>query len=648
MADAKQPRIFVGWVSEDVPLTSSITYLMAQRPLAGAWFAEGRIPADGFGELTRRSSAGPLTGEPAVDSISVTFRDQDNFFRALLAHDSNRRWFRNRSAGVQMLSDQLLATTPMPDPGDPYGLILFNGIIRDFQPADNLMAVMQIEDILAPYLDKVYPQYTIGDAYPFLFTEDEETEPDETTSPGFNVPSQLRDQVLPIYYGPFVDTVTNPITRLPRGKGMIPVFFTMFTHLTAGTGDVGEPTPEQAALLAPFYNSAGWGGWGELVVALGRQQIPNVYTSDLGDPPRRVLNSYDYGVTILAPGHPGWPFATDTVMRNGFEVTVIYARGPLLWQHLTNEVNITVDVCGWRSPLSPFNPITQAGYAWQDFIIQHVLGNGGAGYTSGDPIATIPTYGPGDRPMIETERVEAWQAMTAGRLGNDVGYLINMPLYKQTTLREILATFNRSFGSHNTRTSAGEQFIFSINDTADPTVGTPVRERIELKRLPAPRIANQETRNVWRWTYGWDPEQDKPMTTTRTTRNDGSIGAEKEDIPERSTYHLMYTADNATALDVMGRLVRRYGEAPRYQDLPLDIAGVDRQNGDPVLVSHRQGLGTFEVGYNNQHMTVLGLKQTAAKDVVLECLDDTRIIELGMNSAISGGGGGWGWELWQA
>jgi hypothetical protein len=657
MADSKQPRIWVGFALDDVPFTSLETYRFSHRPLAGAIFIEGRIPSDGLGDLVRRASATPLTGEPAVDSCSVEFHDTDNLFRNLLT--TNRRWFKNRKASVEMLSDTLLATTLTPDPGDPYGLILMNGVIRDFQPADDLMATMQIEDILAPYLDKTYPLYTIGDAYPYLFEESEDP-PDETTSPGFNIPSQLRDQVLPIYYGPFLDTVINPLTGLPRGKGMIPVWFTAFTHLTAGTGTVGEPTPEQAALLAPFFTSAGWGGWGELVVALGEQEIPNVYTSNLGNPPRRVLNSADYGVTILAPGHPGWPFATNTVMRNDFELTVIYARGPLLWQHLTNEVNITVDVCGEKSPLSPYNPITQAGFAWQDFLIQHVLANGGTGYKSGPKIATVPTYGVGDRPMFQTDYIQAWQAMTATRLGNADGYLINMPLYKPTTLREILATFNRSFGTHNAKTSAGEHFIFSINDAADPTAGVPIRERIELKRLPAPRLGWDEVKNVWRWDYGWDPEQDKPQSITRTDRNQTSINGMQEEIPNSGVFHIQYTADNDTALDVMGRLILRLGEPPRYQNLPLDIGGVDRYISEQVPVSHRQGLGPEQVGYVNQPMVVMGMVQRK-NDVTLEALDVGPIIANALNGpvvfgAFNGGGGGgpdnvgtgsgWNWETW--
>jgi hypothetical protein len=41
--------------------------------------------------------------------------------------------------------------------------------------------------------------------------------------------------------------------------------------------------------MTPFYNSALWGGWGELFVAHGEYDIPHVYMSDLAALPRRTL-----------------------------------------------------------------------------------------------------------------------------------------------------------------------------------------------------------------------------------------------------------------------------------------------------------------------------------------------------------------------
>lgn len=646
MADTKQPQIWVGFALDDVPFTAVQTFRYSHRPLAAAVFIEGRIPADGWGDMVRRSSS--LSGEPAVDSLSVTFRDNDNHFRALLSTDNNYRFFRGRAVSVEMLSETALAAAGVPAPGEALGRILMIGTIQDFQVQDNLTAVMNVEDVLSRYLDKKYPQYTFNQAYPYLFEDVLIDEDLDITDPGVQMPSQLRDQVIPIYYGPFVDLAQHPITGAARQKGYIKTWFMGFTHLDAGSAATFEPPSEQQiTAMTPFQNSAAWNGWGELVVGLGEYDIPNVYTSDLDiESPRRRLNTADYGVTILAPGHPGWPFATDYVMRNGYRLTVIYARGPLLWQHITNEVNITVDLCGWKSPLSPFNAITQAGYVWQDFIIQHVLANGGEGYTSGPSIATVPTYGVGDRTMLWTQKIEEWQEMTKDRLGNDVGYLASMALTQATPLREILATFNRTFNCHNAKNGAGQHYIYSINDIASLTVGTPIRERIELKRLPAPRIGWNEVRNVFNWNYGWDPEQDAPASVTYNTETPLSIQQQNERIPEGSTISFPYTHDNATAMDSFARYARRVNEPPHYQDLVVDIGGVDINIGDPVLVSHRHGLGPEGVGYNAQHMTVMGVVQRK-HEIILECLDDKRLIEKGLNNAVSSGGGGWGWGLWQ-
>jgi hypothetical protein len=110
-----------------------------------------------------------------------------------------------------------------------------------------------------------------------------------------------------------------------------------------------EPSPAIAAMLGA-EGGPGYDGWGELFVCLGEVDIPNVYGSNLAETPTRIrFGAERYGVDIIAPGHPNWSFPTNYVMRNGFRCTVIYARGPVLWQHIIGVCSITVDVCGWKN-----------------------------------------------------------------------------------------------------------------------------------------------------------------------------------------------------------------------------------------------------------------------------------------------------------
>ncbi len=457
--------------------------------------------------------------------------------------------------------------------------------------------------------------------------------------PEVQAPVLLLDQVIPTYYGPHVQTAVDPATGLPV-QGICPAFFTGFTYLEAGGASPFEdPTEQQATLMSPYLTEAGFQAWGELTICSGNEQVPNGYGSNLADledvpegedaltPSSVLLDEARYGVDILAPGHTGWPFDTDYVMRNGFMLTVIYARGPLLWAHLTGEINITVDVCGW--PDADGDPIDQAAFAWQDFLTQHVIAHDGAGFTSGPALTTLPMFDPTvdiDRAMFWTSKVQAMQAVTAERLGTEKGYLISMGLTQPTALREILRTWHVTFDAFSAKNSAGQLYPFVIDDLASPDDGVPIRERIELLRLPAPRIAKEETENEIDYTVGWDHVRQEPRTTTITKRSQYSIDALKGDVRKvDGIRNLAYTADDATARDAMGRRLLRLRQAPRYQQLPLRTDGVDREIGEQVRVSHQDGFGPRGVGYNLRAM--LTLKSVHHGDnVTLEALDLRQIL----------------------
>jgi hypothetical protein len=307
--------------------------------------------------------------------------------------------------------------------------------------------------------------------------------------------------------------------------------------------------------------------------------------------------------------------------------------------------NATVDLCGW--PDLDGTPIDQAGLAWQDFLTQHVIAHDGAGYTSG-PSVGLPTFADG-RPMFWTSKIQAWQAMTGRRLGTTKGYLESIPLTKPTTLREILTTFNVTFNSMDAKNAAGQLFVWDIDDAADPAVGTAVRERIELRELPAPQLDWPAIETEMWYVVGWDPEQDKPRTITLKIRNPATIEALKGDVRRRRDFpikQLIYTSDDATAADSIGRkLLRMSAGPPTWQPLPLRIEGVDREIGDSVRVSHRSGLGPAGVGYLNRPMVVTG-HTVNGKDVTLVALDVQQIMATSMNGFVATGGGGWGWSTW--
>lgn len=615
-----EPRRWLFFALDLVPPVHEgpVLYRWSTRPIvyqAFPAFIEGRVPVDGWRDIIR--SASSTSGEYSIDHGSAVIADNDALIRALL-DDYASQWFLKRQGHLLLLSDQAIAAGLLPP------RILFCGRCSDVQVIDERKAQIEFEDVLAPYLDRLYPQYTLGDAYPYIFENDPVGDVDtiDANDPNFQIPKVLRDQVIPIYIGPFVESRSDPTTGLAYQQRMCPVFFMGFLAGNFGdtVGDVGEFPPELANLMSPFGPEENWGNWGELVVCLGEEQIPNVSVSDLSEDPRPVILTDDrYGVDVMAPGHPAWPFTPVSVLRNGFRLTVIYARGPVLWQHITGICPINVDVCGW--PDADGVPIDQAAFGFQSFLDEQVLAHDGAGYTSG-PQTGLTMFDPTvdiDRSMIWTSKVQAFQALTAARLGTEKGYLISMGLTKPTPLRDILRTFNVSFDGYTAKNGAGQVYPFGIDDIADPTAGVAVRERVELLGLPAPRIDWAAMENEIDYTVGFDPKTDAPRTITITIRDQPSIDAMKGDVRKvAGVRDLLYTADDATAADVMARRLMRLRQPPRYQSLPLRIEGVDLEIGDRVLVTHRDGFGP--TGYVNRPMVIVG-HTIIGNNVTLEALD---------------------------
>ena len=632
MARKLQPRKWLFFALDTVPQGEDgpLLFRWSTRPIvyqAFPAFIEGRIPVEGWREIVRSSSG--MSGEYSLDHAAAVLNDADGLIRGLL-DDPVTQWFEHRQGHLLLLSDAAIRAGLLPP------RVLFCGLCSDVQLLDKRQASIEFEDVLARTIDKTYPQYTLGDAYPYLFANDpvEDVDTIDATDPNLQIPKVLRDQVIPIYYGPHVESRVDPLTDTPVQARLCPTFFMGFLAGNFGDSppDAGEFPPELADLMSPFGPEETWGNWGELVVGLGEYAIPSIAVSNLaggGSPPAGpapvILTDDRYGVDAMVPGHAAWPFATDYVIRNGYRLTVIYARGPVLWDHITGRCPITVDVCGW--PDAARVPIDQAGFAWQDFLTQHVFAHDGAGYTSGPAVTTLPMFAPTvdiDRSKIWTSKVQAFQATTAERLGTEKGYLMSMSLLEPTPLREILRIWNVTFDAFTAKNSAGQIYPWTINDVGSVDDGVPIRERIELLGLPAPTIDRPAIENAIDYTVGWDPKTQAPRTITIPIRHQPSIDAMAGDVRKASGIrNLQYTSDDATAADVMGRRLLRLREAPRIQAIPVRMDGIDREIGEQVRVTHRDGFGS--AGYVLRPMVILN-HRIDGDAVTLEALDIRRIL----------------------
>lgn len=591
-------------------------------------FVEGRVRRPGWLEI-RRAMALP-DQYPEVSRAGVQIDEQDALIRTLLDTDSTSYLVAREWVSWLVSETWRKASGAM--------RVAFRGVVSALNPGPGRTYTIEAEDqITGPFgifnLDKLVPQIVMTQAF----------FPPGTGIPGFGVDDgglptaglhkDLEGKPFPILAGTQSDATYLAADGQSAAKGAVPLIWVRDVNLPS--------SPTQV--------------WGEFLICLGEtDSIPNLYASDCGyepdgsvaDPrraPKRMLLERVYGVDYLSPDDMfTWTYHTGLATRyierteggQTIRYSAVYFRGPRWDHHVRGLVTITADVC-------PKGPKTAGPFLlW--FNNEHVAKNEGRGYSSGDygPLAAYASDT--TVPYLQPSTYTAFQDYTKDRLGDAVGYVVRgFQLREQIPLRELEHRFMQDYEVSLPFNHHGQKMLRWIDDWADPTVGTPYRERIEIDEpLPPYRDAHDEVQNSDAVLFDRDHDLQVWRREPETFRDENSITAHKgvmhggkrladgQTIQPREVWS---TSDAPTVRDAVSRRLLRKRKAPRYQPIPSDLAALHDEIGSQVLVSHSRGVGSG--GYVARPFYVLEQRHNPNRhQVTLGTLD---------LSAILAGIGGW-------
>ena len=189
--------------------------------------AEGRIPIDGYGDITRAMSS--LDGSYEVDTWSVTILDTDGLMRGLLADSTlngidQGRW----EVHVEMTSHEGRLAEVEPR-------TLLRGIVTDATPDAGRLFVLQCKDILGGHLrgfdlDALIPLWKLKDDFGDLA----------------DFPDAMSEQVAPLVYGEDSDHGTVDASGVSAEKGLVPVYYVGKSLISAGLPGTPPTAPVYA------------------------------------------------------------------------------------------------------------------------------------------------------------------------------------------------------------------------------------------------------------------------------------------------------------------------------------------------------------------------------------------------------------------
>jgi hypothetical protein len=394
---------------------------------------------------------------------------------------------------------------------------------------------------------------------------------------------------------------TTPVRRLkvigPEiGSPASPAFVT-YTD-TGVDVEYAPGPPTQNTAQVPSVSGGFF--WDMYVIGLGYIPYTRIFASDVakGTEPRRATEDawMTGGVDFLTPSTPWWPLPDPWyTTASGLRVTVLLARGPRSFHHITGVVTIAVQTCGYEDVGDGTGDSIQQAFPMLQFMLnEHVLKNGGEGYKTGNwgPLETWNNGSPAT-PMLQTSKFQACQDLTKLWLGDAIGYLGAVYLREPITVREFLQWAYLSFNAFGASNHHGQFYPVLYDDlSGSPAVGRIYRERMEILRLEPPTLDKDHVEPNIGYQFDYDPDARKFRSEVLRAKDDDAIERQPQYADMAGPYALRFTRDAATAQDAMDRRCQRL-KYPRWrQPLVAKFSpALEDELGDQFLVTHRDGRG---------------------------------------------------------
>lgn len=329
---------------------------------------------------------------------------------------------------------------------------------------------------------------------------------------------------------------------------------------------------------------SGFFGWYNLLMFTGKIiDISGLQPGETGDARRTKVTTAEIGTDfLLGPGNKGI-----TRVINGRTYFGFWAKGPRAEAHKSGQMPLQVNMCGrHENHDNSLAIIDQAAYVFLDVLVQ-TSGEDGNGYQTGPPLG-IPSFQSAPSiPMFQTTTFEAVQNQGISEMGTAKGPLTCVYIDSlSVTRRSFIAKFCKEYGYDWGENQQGQQMIASMDDNADPTVGVPIRERVEIRRVEDAGMPNEnEIINEQTYEYIKNFATNVYHSGKKTIRDDDSIRGYNGVFGD--TMQMDFVRDHATANYVAAKRLARFAIAPSYPALSCRFKGVlNLELGDQALIQH--------------------------------------------------------------
>lgn len=242
-------------------------------------------------------------------------------------------------------------------------------------------------------------------------------------------------------------------------------------------------------------------------------------------------------------------------------------------------------------------------------------------YTTG--LWAAPSTSDDGIPWLNSATFNAMEAIEIARIGGE-GYEAAIVLDEPITIRELLGRLLTSFDMRFGPNEHGQVIAKHLNDFFDlstAAVITDVQEIIDETSIDR-RI--EEVENRVRGDCGYRPATKTFDVEGREFEDAVAIANNRGKAVVGDRRQLYYTANQATADDVLGRALTIGKYPPRYVDIVCTLHAIRVKLGDIISVTDVDGIGA--TGWSGRALWVLGI-QTLLNDLTgpiqvrLSCLD---------------------------
>jgi hypothetical protein len=496
-------------------------------------------------------SASNEQGDYVGAQVTFTRDDTDRVVRTLLASPGKQHLY-GREASIRAYPSEVHRRAR----GAP--AILFRGIVRDYPLGRRLRSAFAIEDLMASDIGAFGPGRVISDR--------------KLTRGLF---ASIKPEKVGLHQGIIVGEVSDRGATVPGtgelvASGIVPLI------------DVGSVTIDGVRFLDMFV-------CGHAIAGI------DLYARDSSNGFRVRIPESEYGTTVLAPGHTGYPYAakyfdlTDTETGLVHRVTRVFVKedSPFAISHLLNQILMTANVCGAEEDGDGLGRVVSDYFQAFQFIFDNWMLRS-PGYYSG-PYLGAPQWEDGTYMTKSASFVTAQN--TSKKFIGGRGYIANFMIRDGLLSREVLKRFFVTAHCEGYWSREGQYCVHLPDDTEDITTAPRVREPVMVRAGIAPHfdVAQVENPVIFsmmrdyvnnRWRFEQQSVGD-PIARAR-------VGRER---PSPNPIECWMSAHSATVRDAMSRrmLWRKYPVRPVEVITPID--GLDFEISQTIKGNSYDGLG---------------------------------------------------------